>query len=124
LINTYQYFRHILCTPFCIPPAPPTPTKVVAQITNALSVNVAWLWTGSGPGPNCFNTTRVTYHPEGGSESSLQLRDPTATETILTGLQSNICYAITVLATAGEHRRRSVTIVVLLPLVLQGICML
>ena len=87
---------------------------------NASSVRVAWQWTSSGPAPNCFNTTRVTYHPEGGSESSLQLRDPAATETILTGLQSNTRYTITVVATAGEHRTESVTMAVLLPLVLQG----
>ena len=88
---------------------------------NASSVRVAWQWTSSGPAPSCFNTTCVTYHPEGGGESSLQLRDPAATETILTGLQSNTCYTITVVATAGEHRRESVTTAVLLPLVLQGI---
>ena len=87
---------------------------------NASSVRVTWQWTSSGPAPSCFNTTRVTYHPEGGGESSLQLRDPAATETILTGLQSNTCYTITVVATAGEHRTESVTIVLLLSLVLPG----
>jgi len=61
----------------------------------------------------------VTYHPEGGRESSLQLRDPAATETILTGLQCNTHYTITVVATAGEHRRESVGISMFLPL--QGI---
>jgi len=58
----------------------------------------------------------VTYHPEGGSESSLQLRDPAATETILTALQCNTHYTITVVATAGEHRRESAAVVVLLSL--------
>ena len=62
----------------------------------------------------------MTYHAEGGGESSQQLRDPAATETILTGLRSNKCYTIAVVATAGEHRRESVKITVLLPLVLQG----
>ena len=62
----------------------------------------------------------MTYHPEGGGESSLQLRDPATTETILTGLQCNTCYTITVVATAGEHRRESAAIAVLPPLVLQG----
>ena len=75
---------------------------------NASSVRVAWQWTSSGPAPSCFNTTRVTYHPEGGGESSLQLRDPAANETVLTGLQCNTRYTITVVATAGEHRRESV----------------
>ena len=88
---------------------------------NASSVRVAWQWTSSGPAPSCFNTTRVTYHPEGGGESSLQLRDPSATETILTGLQSNTCYTITVVATAGEHRRESAAMTVFLPVVQQGI---
>ena len=104
------------------PPAPPTPTEVTTRYTTASSVRVMWQWNSSGPAPNCFNTTRVTYHPEGGGESSQQLRDPAATETILTGLWSNTCYmyTIAVVATAGEHRRESVKITVLLPLVLQG----
>jgi len=101
------------------PVAPPTPTEVTAQVTTASSVRVTWQWTSSGPAPNCFNTTRVTYHPEGGRESSMQLRDPAATETILTGLQCNTCYTITVVATAGEHRRESEAMAVP-PLVLQG----
>ena len=62
----------------------------------------------------------MTYHPEGGIESSLQLEDPTGTDIILTGLQSNTCYTITVVATAGEHRRESVIMAVLLPVVLRG----
>ena len=70
----------------------------------------------SGPAPSCFNTTRVTYHPEGGGESSLQLRDPAANDTILTGLQCNTRYTITVVATAGEYRRESAAMTVFLPL--------
>jgi len=85
---------------------------------HASSVRVVWQWTSSGPAPSCFNTTHVTYHPEGGRESSLQLRDPAATETILTGLQCDTHYTITVVATAGEHRRESVA----MPLGLQGTC--
>ena len=118
LIDTY--FCHIVYTLLCIPPAPPTPTEVTVQVMNASTVRVAWQWTSSGPAPSCFNTSRVTYHPEGGGESSLQLRDPAATETILTGLQCNTRYTITVVATAGEHRRESVAMTVFLPLVLQG----
>ena len=79
---------------------------------NVPGVRVAWQWTNLGPAPSCFNTTRVTYHPEGGGESSLQLRDPAATETILTGLQCNTRYTITVVATVG--RRESVAKTVLL----------
>ena len=77
---------------------------------NASSVRVTWRWNSSGPAPNCFNTTQVTYHPEGGGESSLQLSDPAATEAILTDLQCNTNYTITVVATAGEHRREGVTL--------------
>ena len=91
-----------------------TPTNVTARLMNDSSVRVAWHWNSSGPAPNCFNTTRVTYHPEGGDELSLQLSDPAATETSLTGLQNNTC--ITVVATAGEHRRKGVAF-----LSLQGI---
>ena len=80
---------------------------------NASSVRVTWQWTTSGSAPNCFNTTTVTYHPEGGGESSLQLSDPAATEATLTDLQCNTNYTITVVATAGEQRRESAT---LLPL--------
>ena len=94
-------------------PAPPTPTGVTAQFTNASSVRVAWRWTSSGPAPNCFNTTTVTYRPEGGGESSLQLSDPAATEAILTDLQCNTNYTIRVVATAGAHRRESVARTVL-----------
>ena len=50
----------------------------------------------------------MTYRPEGGGESSLQLSDPAATETILTDLQNNTYYTITVVATAEAHRRESV----------------
>ena len=86
---------------------------------NASSVRVAWQWASSGSATSCFNTTRVTYRPEVGGESSLQLSDPAATETTLTDLQCNTSYTITVVATAGEHRRESVARTVYLPL--QGI---
>ena len=86
---------------------------------NFTSVRVVWQWTRSSPGPSCFNTTTVTYHPEGGGGSSLQLSNPVATETTLTDLQCNTNYTITVVATAGEHERRSVARTVFVPL--QGI---
>ena len=85
------------------------------QVTDASIVRVA---------PNCFNTTHATYSPEGHGETSLQLRDPAATEIILTDLQCNTHYTITVVATAGEHRRESVAVTVLLPLVLSGMTIL
>ena len=97
---------------YCLTLAPPIPTNVTALLMNASSVRVAWQWTSSSPAPDCFNTTTVTYRPEGGGESSLQLSDPAATEATLTGLQCNTSYTITVVATAGEHRREGV---VLLP---------
>ena len=86
---------------------------------NASSLRVAWQWTSSGPTPNCFNTTLVTYRPEGGGESSLQLSDPAATEATLTDLQCITSYTIIVVATAGEHRSESVAMTVYLPV--QGI---
>ena len=95
--------------------APPTPTEVTTRFMNASSVRVTWQWISSGPAPNCFTTTTVTYHPEGGGESSLQLSDPAATEATLTGLQCNTNYTITVVATAGEYRRKSVGRTVYLP---------
>ena len=95
---------------YCTTPAPPTPTEVTAQIMNASSVRVTWQWTSSGPAPNCFNTTHVTYRPEGGGESSLQLNDPTATETTLTDLQCNTSYTITVVTTARRHRKEGVAL--------------
>ena len=58
----------------------------------------------------------MTYRPEGGSESSLQLSDPAATEVTLTDLQCNTSYTITVVATAGGHRKESVARTVLVPL--------
>ena len=92
------------------PPAPPTPTEVTVQFISASSVRVAWQWAISGPAPNCFNTTTVTYRPEGGGESSLQLSDPAATEATLTDLQ-NTCYTINVVATAGEHRSEGIAFI-------------
>ena len=103
-------------------PAPPTPTEVTAQVINASSVRVTWQWTSSNPPFDCFNTTTVTYHSEGGGESSLQLSDPAATETTLTDLQCNTNYTITVVATAGEHRRESVTSIVLQGITLINVC--
>ena len=75
---------------------------------NVSRVRVSWRWSSLGSAPNCFNATRVTYHPEGGGDSSLQLSDPAATEATLSGLQCNTNYTITVVATAGQHRRESV----------------
>ena len=103
-----------LCT--CITSAPPAPTEVTIRFVSASSVRVAWQWTSSDPGPNCFNTTTVTYHPEGGGEFFLQLSDPAATEATLTGFQCNTSYIITVVATAGEHKRESVAMTVYIPL--------
>jgi len=57
----------------------------------------------------------MTYYPEGGRESFLQLWDPTANETTLTDILPNTCYTITVVATTGEYRRESVTMAVLIP---------
>ena len=82
---------------------------------NASSLRVTWQWASSGSAPNCFNTTAVTYHPEGGSESSLQLSNPAATEATLTDLQCNTSYTITVVVTAGEHRREGAVRTVLFP---------
>ena len=100
---------------FSITPSttPPITTDVTAQFTSASSVRVTWQWTSSGSAPNCFNTTRVTYRPQGGDESSLQLSDPAATEATLTGLQCNTNYTITVVSIAGEHRSKSVVGIVL-----------
>ena len=89
--------------------APPTPTDITAQIISTSNVRVTWQWTSSSPAPNCFNTTTVTYHPEGRAESSLQLSDPSATEATLNIHQCNTNYTITVVATAGEHRRERTT---------------
>ena len=102
----YMFNHTVYCSLYhCTTPVPPTPTDVIAQFTSASSIMVTWQWTSSGPAPDCFNSTTVTYHPEGGSESFLQLSDPAATGANLTGLQINMCYVITVVATAGEHRR-------------------
>ena len=111
----YVYYMHVMysvtvftvvCTTvYTTTPAPPTPTGVTVQFTNTSSVRITWQWTSSGPAPSCFNTTTVTYHPEGEGESSLQLSNPAGTEAILTDLQCNTNYTITVVATAGGHRR-------------------
>ena len=95
-------------TVVCTTPAPPTPTEVTAQFTSASTVRITWQWTSSDPAPDCFNTTAVTYYPEGGGKLSLKLSDPAATEATLTDLQCNTNYTVTVVATAGEHRREGV----------------
>ena len=102
-------------------PGPPIPTNVTAQLINASSFRVAWQWTSSGPAPDCFNTTTVTYFPEheGGDESSLQLSDPAATEATLTDLQCNTSYTISVVATAREYKTEDIAMTVSVPL--QGI---
>ena len=116
-VNFVIITSHIIVFYYCIP-APPTPTEVTVHLINTSSVRVTWQWTSSGPAPDCFNTTTVTYRSEGG-EFSLQLSDPAATTANLTGLQINMCYVITVVATAGEYRRESVARRVTLPL--QGV---
>ena len=108
-VCVYMLYNLSYSYSICTTQAPPTPTGVTAQFTSASSVRIAWRWTTLGPAPDCFDTTTVTYHPEGGGESSLQLSDPAATEATLTDLQCNTSYAITVVATAGERRRESVT---------------
>ena len=109
----YYWCVFLLCSSLhlCTTPAPSTPIDVTVQLENTSSVRVAWQWSSSAP--SCFNTTRVTYRPEGGDESSLQLSDPAATETTLTNINNNTCYIMTVVATAGEHRREGVVRTVL-----------
>ena len=104
----YHDFHTVYYILYFITPAPPTPTGITAWFVNASSVKVAWQWASSDPAPSCFNITTLTYHPEGGGESSLQLSDPVATEATLTDLQCNTNYTITVVATAGGYRRKSV----------------
>ena len=91
---------------YCTTTAPPTPTEVTVQLMNASSVRVVWQWTSSSSAPNCFNTTTVTYRPEGGSYSSLQLSDSAATVATLTDLQCNTNYTITVVATAAWRMQK------------------
>ena len=89
---------------------------------NLSAVTVVWQWTKSGAAPDCIDATHVTYYPEGGGKSSLQLSVPAATEATLTGLQCNTSYTITVVATAGEHERMSVARTVFVPLQGIGLC--
>ena len=104
-------FKVCLCTTS----APPTPTEVTAQVTNASSLRLTWRWTSSDQAPDCFNTTYVTYRPEGGDESFQQLSDPAATEATLTDLQCNINYTISVHTSNGSNDTRSAPRTVLLP---------
>ena len=101
---------------YCTTSAPPTPTEISAQPMNVSNVLVTWWWNSSGSASNCFNTTNIIYHPEGGYKSSRQLSDSAVNKTTLTGLQCNTSYTITVVATGGGHRREGVTV-----LPLQGI---
>ena len=110
-ISSVFLFHYIITTLSlycCITPVPPTPTYVTTWLLNASSVRITWQWTSSGSAPNCFNTTTLTYHPEGGGESFLQLSDPAATEATLTNLQCNTNYTITVVATAEKYKTEGV----------------
>ena len=100
---------------FCTSSAPPIPTEVTAEVTNVSSVRVAWQWTSSVLAPYCFNETYVTYRPDGGGESSLQLSDPAATEATLTGLQCSTSYTISVHTSSGSTDTRSASRTVSLP---------
>ena len=99
----------------CTTSASPTPTEVTVQVTSVSSVRVTWQWISSGPTPYCFNTTTVTYRPEGGSESSLQLSDTAATEATLTDLQCSTSYTISVHTNSGSTDTRSAPRTVSLP---------
>ena len=96
-------------------PAPPIPTEVTAEVTNVSSVRVAWQWTSSDPAPYCFNTTAVTYRPEGDGESFLQLSDPAATEATLIDLQCSTSYTISIHTSSGSTDTRSTPRTVSLP---------
>ena len=115
-IDSYLFTFCVIATS-----APPTPTEVTAHVTNVTTVRVTWQWNSSDPTPDCFNTTTVTYLPDEGGELSLQLSDPSATEATHTDLQCNTSYTITVVATAGEHRREGVAE---FPLILEGTVLL
>ena len=104
-------FKFCLCTTS----APPTPTEVTAQVTNVSSLRVTWRWMSSDQAPDCFNTTYVTYRPEGGGESFQQLSDPAATEATLNGLQCNTNYTISVHTSNGSNDTRSASRTVSLP---------
>ena len=95
--------------------APPTPTEVTVQVTSVSSVRVTWQWISSGPAPSCFNATSLTYCPEGGGESSLQLSDPAATEATLTDLQCSARYTINIHTTSGSADKRSAPRTISLP---------
>ena len=100
---------------FCTSPAPPIPTEVTAEVTNVSTVRVAWQWTSSHPAPDCFNDTYVTYRPEGGEESFLQLSDPAATESTLTDLQCSTSYTISIRSSSVSTDMRSTPKTVSLP---------
>ena len=74
-----------------------------------------WQWISSDQAPDCFNTTTVTYRPEGGGESSQQLSDPAATEATLIDLQCSTNYTISVHASSGSTDIRSAPRTISLP---------
>ena len=58
----------------------------------------------------CVDLVRVHYQPEGGSLMVYTVDNTTATSATLPNLQCNTKYTITVVATAGRHKRESVTL--------------
>ena len=91
----------------------PVPVGVRAEVTaDNTSIRVSWQWSCQGV-PDLL---RVDYQPEGGSRIMHTVGSTTATSATLPNLQCNTNYTITVVATAGEHKREGVTF-----LSLQGI---
>ena len=86
---------------------------VRAEVTaDNTSIRVSWQWSCQG----LLDLVRVDYQPEGGSLMMYTVDNTAATSATLPNLQCNTNYTITVVATAGEHKREGVTF-----LSLQGI---
>ena len=63
----------------------------------------------------CANNVRIDYQPEGGSEMMHAVSDTTATSAILSNLQCDTEYTISVHARSGLNNKTSVTRMFFLP---------
>ena len=79
----------------------PHPLGVRAEATaDNTSIRVSWEWSSQDE-LACLDSVIINYQPEGGSLMNYPLDSATATSTILSNLQCNTQYTISVLARGG-----------------------
>ena len=81
---------------------------------DSTSIQVLWEWSRQSV-LLCFDSVRVDYQPEGGSQMMYTVDSATVTSATLSNLQCNTQYTICVVVVGGRTGTRSLTTVVSLP---------